>query len=65
MSKTNSSNHVWETPMHTCPICGKRFLPAPQHAYKINGKYRGELVCTYSCMRKWETTRKDKRRAGL
>lgn len=49
----------------TCPICGKKFIPAPEHAWKIgkinlfknensNQEDRNKLVCTYSCMRKWE-----------
>ena len=30
-----------------CPICGKMFVPAPEHAYhNYNGK---KLVCSYSC----------------
>lgn len=66
MNKSKISDYVWDTTMRTCPICGKRFLPAPQHSWKINGKHGGgELVCRYSCMRKWETTHRDKRRAGI
>ena len=43
-----------------CPICGKKFIPAPEHYWKIGkGKYdvsetRIINVCSYSCMRKWE-----------
>lgn len=41
--------------MRTCPICGKEFLPAAQHSWKIgNHEWRKELVCSYTCMRKWE-----------
>ena len=30
-----------------CPICGKMFVPAPEHAYhNYNGK---KLVCSYKC----------------
>ena len=30
-----------------CPICGKMFVPAPEHAYHTyNGK---KLVCSYTC----------------
>lgn len=40
-----------------CPICGKNFIPAPEHYWQI-GNYgletRGVYVCSYSCMRKWE-----------
>ncbi|MBQ8649154.1 MAG: hypothetical protein IJ470_03700 [Clostridia bacterium] len=42
-----------------CPICGKEFIPAPYHAYKIYQKgYK--LVCTYGCMRKWERQEENK-----
>lgn len=30
-----------------CPVCGKKFLPAPLHAYKINDR---RLVCSWSCV---------------
>lgn len=36
-----------------CPVCGKMFKPAPEHAYHI-GSSQKRRVCTYSCMRKWE-----------
>ncbi len=52
-----------------CPICGKMFVPAPQHYWKIQtGYYEYKKVCTYSCMRVWERkeeangNRKPKRR---
>lgn len=49
----------------TCPICGKGFIPAPEHAWKIGHitsyaiKNRRDdayqrNVCSYTCMRKWE-----------
>ena len=38
-----------------CPVCGKNFIPAPFHIYKIKGKI---LVCTYKCMLEYEKTRK-------
>ena len=57
----------WEKRMRTCPICKKRFLPAPEHAWRIGGRvdfvnndYVGRdnpLVCTYTCMRVWEKAR--------
>ena len=53
----------------TCPICGKKFVPAPEHAWKI-GSYntytaesddgRRKHVCSYSCMRKWEKEQEEK-----
>jgi hypothetical protein len=57
----------WTKRMRTCPICKKRFLPAPQHAWKIGNQRDfvdtddvgkdGKLVCTYTCMRVWEKNR--------
>jgi hypothetical protein len=47
-----------------CPICGKTFYHEPEHAYKIghtNSK-GGKLVCSYTCMRKWEKDNHIKRR---
>ena len=32
-----------------CPVCGKEFVPAPQHAYTLPNK--GGPVCSYHCMR--------------
>lgn len=42
-----------------CPICGKKFIPAAQHAWCIGGwdsvhGERNQRVCSYTCMRKWE-----------
>lgn len=38
-----------------CPMCGKTFLPAWQHAYKDKTDSNGSrLVCTYHCMRESE-----------
>lgn len=50
MSGFVSSNDKGEI---ECPVCGKMFKAADEHSYKI-GKNRNKLVCTYSCMRKWE-----------
>lgn len=44
----------WDT-LYTCPICGKQFLPAVEHAWKIGTMKKYEkLVCSYTCMRTWE-----------
>lgn len=32
--------------LHTCPECGKKFIPAPQHVYR-DGK--GQFLCSWSC----------------
>lgn len=53
----------------TCPICGKKYVPAPEHMWKI-GNWDGNTgeritrVCSYTCMRKWEKEQKayDKRK---
>ena len=43
-------------PIRKCPVCGKEFIPAAFHVYKIvnpkNGGYR--KVCSWGCQRKWE-----------
>lgn len=38
----------------TCPVCGEAFYPAPMHSYKIGKAVENKLVCSYSCMRKYE-----------
>ena len=51
--------------MRTCPVCKEEFLPAGQHSWMIGDiPSKQELVCTYPCMRKWETdpSRKKKKR---
>jgi hypothetical protein len=43
-----------------CSICGKSFIPAQEHMYKVNmplrekgkNRYRTELQCSYTCWRK-------------
>lgn len=37
-----------------CAVCGKKFKPAPEHALKIGAEGSRNLVCSYSCMRKYE-----------
>lgn len=39
-----------ETPRRQCPVCGKMFKPAQEHAYYI-GKNRKNFCCSYTCMR--------------
>lgn len=55
----NLEKESTEARIKICPICGKRFIPAPEHYWKIGtGEYdmetRNRLVCSYSCMRVWE-----------
>lgn len=30
---------------HTCPVCGRNFIPAPYHQFRVYGR----RVCTWSC----------------
>lgn len=52
----------------TCPICGKTFIPAPYHVYRMSGK-RSARVCSWSCHleaeRRHEAERKEKQRLKL
>lgn len=48
-----------------CPVCKRKFIPAPEHIYK---ECRGKrLVCTYRCMleseRKYEAKKAKKQEA--
>jgi hypothetical protein len=46
-------------------MCGKDFIPAAQHYWAIGSwgyDERSELVCSYSCMRKWEKEQEAKDR---
>lgn len=43
----------------TCPVCGKLFIPAPQHAYSVNvhkknGYTKKVPICSWSCLRAHE-----------
>lgn len=46
----------------TCPICHKRFIPAPQHVYKTQDKRR--YICSYHCVLEGERLA-DERRAKM
>lgn len=45
---------------HTCPICGKNFVPAPLHAFRHQRDC--VTVCSYTCFSKYlkETEKKNK-----
>ena len=46
ISKYNYAQGVGFVPVK-CPICGKTYIPAPDHVYRsYNGK---KLVCSYKC----------------
>lgn len=50
----NGSKTKYSLKIIDCPVCGRRFIPAPEHLYKIyeNGVY--SRVCSWTCMRKHE-----------
>lgn len=35
-----------------CKRCGKMFIPAPQHLYKIQKDGKSNYYCSYNCWRK-------------
>lgn len=47
---------------HKCPVCGKKFVPAPMHVYKTT---KGQAVCSWSCLceyrRKKNKNKKEKK----
>ena len=58
MSEDKKQLTYWDSAEpNICPICGKKFIPAPENYWKI-GKFdfrtRTIDVCSYTCMRKWE-----------
>lgn len=44
-----------------CPICGKKYIAAPEHAWRIGAEKVYKLVCSYTCMRAWEKENLNKR----
>jgi hypothetical protein len=42
----------------TCPVCGKEFYPGfcYQWGWRIGNESNPQLVCSYKCQRKWETS---------
>lgn len=45
-----------------CPICGKTFVPAPEHIYRDKRAWRGNFVCSYGCMLKSEQMKNESRK---
>lgn len=35
---------------HTCPVCGRNFIPAPFHQFRVYGR----RVCTWNCQLRGE-----------
>ena len=49
-----------------CPVCGRGFVPAPQHSYREKSDSRGRFVCSYKCVLKSEEIHEEgKRRRKL
>lgn len=42
----------------TCPVCGKRFVPAPYHCYRRGSKW----FCVWSCMLKYDREQEEKKK---
>lgn len=49
--KTERTNPLVEI---VCPVCGKTFIPAPMHIYKVRKSGYYWRVCTWGCQMKWE-----------
>ena len=54
-----TESFMWRDPTKKCPVCGKTFIPAPLHAYKVSMKHRcggiyDKLVCSWHCLRAYE-----------
>lgn len=47
-----------------CKMCGKNFCPAPQHLYTYGqGKFK-VVLCSWTCMLRYEEKRAEQRRAS-
>lgn len=42
-----------------CPSCGKNFIPAPLHIYKVREK-ETLVFCSYTCWDKYLTAKENK-----
>lgn len=53
----HTAEHFSDRKAMLCPICGKIYIPAVEHAWQI-GNWGNDIrytnVCSYTCMRKWE-----------
>lgn len=43
-----------------CPVCGKVFIPSPEHVYKVylKGYNAYKKVCSYHCMMDYRRKKK-------
>lgn len=49
-----------ESSERVCPVCGKTFILAPQHAYKLAFRGYTTYYCRYNCYRKEQKEREAK-----
>lgn len=47
----------------TCPICGKKFIPAPEHVYRRRVRTSLRYICSYHCMLEYDKNKIDRRYA--
>lgn len=49
-----------------CPVCGKQFIPAPIHVYKMDVVYKGvrkrKYYCGWNCYRTVQKKKEEKKR---
>lgn len=45
---------------HICPVCGKKFIKAPQHVWKTQHK-GGKYICSYSCCLRYDREMENKK----
>ena len=44
----------------TCPICGKKFIPAPEHVYRRRVRTSLRYICSYHCMLEYDKNKIDR-----
>lgn len=47
----------------TCPICGKKFIPAPEHVYRRRVRTSLRYICSYHCVLEYDKNKIDRRYA--
>ena len=55
MRKDKTTRRTYILSELVCPVCGKVYIPAPFHVYKIKSS---KLVCSYKCQLEYENNRK-------
>ena len=57
-----TSKDSYIIPEKTCPQCGKKFIPAPEHAFFIKQNHAKRYFCKYTCMCHYRDEQKEKRK---